>query len=118
MNCSGLTRKSEINRIRLYLILRISRELKIKTITATELARNLSRVLDRLAARGEAIIVERNHRQVARIIPEHTYQTALEAMGDLYRTLPDEAAVGWLVDGRTQPAQDGTVASVRNPWAT
>lgn len=90
----------------------------MKVITATELARNLSQVLDTLASKGEEIVVERNHRQVARIIPGLTHQTALEAMSDLYRTLPAEAAAGWLADSRAQPVQDDTVASVGDPWAT
>jgi len=90
----------------------------MKVITATALARNLSQVLDRLAAKGEEIVVERNHRQVARIIPGHTHQTALEAMSDLYRTLPDKAAAGWLADSRAQPVKDSTAASVVDPWVT
>lgn len=88
----------------------------MKVITATELARNLSQVLDKLAASGEEVIVERNHRQVARIIPGPARQTALEAMSDLHRTLPDAAAAGWLRDSRTQPIEDDTLASSKDPW--
>lgn len=72
----------------------------MKTITATELSRNLRDVLDRLAIEHEEIIIERNHRQVARLIPGPGQQTALEAMSDLYRTLPMEVAEGWLEDAR------------------
>lgn len=90
----------------------------MKVITATELARNLSQVLDKLATRGEEIIVERNHRQIARIIPGRMYQTALEAMSDLYRTLPEKAAADWLADSRAQPFKDQSAASIREPWAT
>ena len=68
----------------------------MKTITATELARNLRQILDRLVADGEEIVVERNHQRVARILPGPGRQTALEAMADLYRTLPDDAAAGWV----------------------
>jgi len=90
----------------------------MKVITATELARNLSQVLDALTAKGEEIVVERNHRQVARIVPGRMHQTALEAMSDLYRTLPDEAAAGWLADSRAQPVGDESAASVKDPWTT
>ena len=41
----------------------------MKTITATHLARNLRRVLDRLAVEGEGIVIERNRQQVARLLP-------------------------------------------------
>lgn len=41
----------------------------MKTVTATELARNLSRVLDRLAVEGEEVAVERYGEEVARLIP-------------------------------------------------
>jgi antitoxin (DNA-binding transcriptional repressor) of toxin-antitoxin stability system len=61
----------------------------LKTVTATELARNLSRVLDRLAVEGEEVVVQRNGQKVARLFPGAARQSALEAMADLYRTLPD-----------------------------
>ncbi len=79
----------------------------MRTVTATELARNLREVLDRLTLEGQEIIVERNHRQVARILPGRGHQTALEAMADLYRTLPAEAGTGWLADSRAESAGAG-----------
>lgn len=72
----------------------------MKTITATELARNLRQVLDRLAVQGEEIVIERNNQQVARIVPGPGKQTALEAMADLYRTLPEDSAAGWKTNSR------------------
>jgi len=72
----------------------------VKTITATELARNLRRVLDRLVVEGEEIVIERNREQVARLVPGPARQTALEAMADLYRTLPEESAATWEADSR------------------
>lgn len=89
----------------------------MRMITATELARNLRQVLDNLLANGEEIVVERNHRQIARILPGPGTQTALEAMADLYRTLPDSAAAGWQAAGRQMEEQGANVADgVRNPW--
>jgi len=72
----------------------------VRTITATELARNLRRVLDRLAVEGEEIAIERNREEVPRLLPGPARQTALQAMADLYRTLPEDAAATWEVDSR------------------
>jgi len=67
----------------------------LKTITATELARSLSEILDRLTVEREEIVIERNHRQIARLIPGPGRLTALEALADLYRTLPEDAGGTW-----------------------
>lgn len=89
----------------------------MRTITATELARNLRDVLDRMARDGQAVAIERNRQQVARLVPGPVHQTALEAMADLYRTLPEDAAAGWEADGRAGAA--GSLADeARDPWAS
>jgi len=91
----------------------------MKTITATDLARNLRRVLDRLAIEGEEIVVERNHEQVARLLPGPARQTALEAMADLYRTLPEDAAATWEADSRKGRWKGSRLdKGIRNPWAS
>ena len=90
----------------------------MKTITSTELARNLRQVLDRLAAEGGEIVVERNQRQVARIIGTPSHQTALEAMADLYRTLREDAAGDWEGDSRESLARDDIETGVRDPWVS
>ena len=90
----------------------------MKTITATDLARNLRTVLDRLAVDREEIVVERNHQPVARLVPGQGRQTALEAMADLYRTLPEDAAHGWMEDGRAGPGGRLLDDEARDPWAT
>jgi antitoxin (DNA-binding transcriptional repressor) of toxin-antitoxin stability system len=87
------------------------------TITATEFVRNFRKFLDRIEAQGEEIVIVRNHQEVARILPGPAHQTALEAMADLYRTLSEEAAAGWLTDSRR--AANATLAQeLRDPWAT
>jgi antitoxin (DNA-binding transcriptional repressor) of toxin-antitoxin stability system len=89
----------------------------MRTITATELARNLRRVLDRLAIDGEDIVIERNREQVARLVPGPARQTALEAMADLYRTLPEDAAATWEADSRRGRWKGSRLdKGVRNPW--
>lgn len=86
-------------------------------MNATELAKNLSRVLDSLASQGDGIIIERNHRQVARLLPGPGQVTALEAMGDLYRILPKRAAETWEADARSGDWKGGTLEDgLRDAW--
>ncbi|NTV15324.1 MAG: type II toxin-antitoxin system Phd/YefM family antitoxin [Desulfobulbaceae bacterium] len=87
----------------------------MRTVTATELARNFRTMLDRVEFKHEELIVIRNNHQVARIVPGPASMTALEAMADLYRTLPEEAAQGWLDDSRQAK---GLLDEVRDPWAS
>jgi len=78
----------------------------VRTISATDLARNLRRVLDRLTVEGEEIVIERNREPVARLLPGPARLTALEAMADLYRTLPEDAAATWEADSRRGRVND------------
>lgn len=86
----------------------------MKTVTATELARNFRRYLDQVEFQGEELIVIRNHHPVAKVVPGPTKMTALQAMADLYRTLSEEAGRDWLQDSR----QDRSIDELRDPWAT
>jgi antitoxin (DNA-binding transcriptional repressor) of toxin-antitoxin stability system len=91
----------------------------LKSITATDLARNLRRVLDRLAVEGEEIVIERNGQQVARLLPGPARQSAVEAMADLYRTLPDDAAATWEADSRKGRWQGSRLnKGIRDPWTS
>ncbi len=91
----------------------------MKTITATELARNLSEILSRLAIDREEIVIERNHRQVARLIPGPGQLTALEALADVYRALPEDAAASWETDARASSLRGERLPKgVRDPWAS
>ena len=91
----------------------------MKTITATNLARNLRRVLDRLAIEGEEIVIERNREQIARLVPGPARQNALEAMADLYRTLPEDAASAWEADSRRGRWKGSRLdKGIRDPWAS
>jgi len=86
----------------------------MRNITATELARNLRQVLDNIMSTHEEYVIERNHRQIARIIPDVGQQTALEALADLYRTLPEDAAGNWLKDSHRVASMISE--EIRNPW--
>jgi prevent-host-death family protein len=93
----------------------------MQTVTATELARNLRRILDRVEHSGEEIVVVRNGDAIARILPGPPHQTALEAMADLFRTLPADAAAGWVevACGRGRDTgPEGTLLELDDPWAT
>ena len=91
----------------------------MKAITATELARNLSRVLDRLAVEGEEVVIERNGQEVARLLPGPARQTALEALADLYRTLPESAGITWEGDSRKGRWRGSRLdKGIRDPWAS
>ena len=91
----------------------------MKTLTVTEAARNFSRVLDEVEKGQEEIVLVRNHRQIVRLVPEPLSQTALEVFGDLYRTLDDKTAEA-LIEGvrKARKARHGTLASLKNPWAS
>ena len=88
----------------------------MKTVTATELARNFKQMFDLVEFHGEELTVVRNNHQVARIVPGPATMTALEAMSDLYRTLPDDAGAGWLQDIREN--ETGMSQQVRDPWVS
>jgi len=78
----------------------------MKTLTVTEVARNFSAILDGVEREQKEVVLIRNRRQIARLVPEPPALNALEVLGDLYRTLDDAtadalaAAVGGARDGR------------------
>jgi len=83
-------------------------------MTVTEFSKKLKAIFDRIEYKGEEVILVRNKHRIARIVPGSPHLTAIEAMGDLYRTLPEDAAVGWSEDSRgTAHVSD----EVRDPWA-
>jgi antitoxin (DNA-binding transcriptional repressor) of toxin-antitoxin stability system len=88
----------------------------MKKITATELARNLRAVLDRVRESGESYIVERGGQPVVQVTPTPGEQSAEQALADLYRTLSPQAAEGWLDDARR--GSSGLDEEQRDPWAS
>ena len=89
-------------------------------VTATDLARNLKNVLDRVEFRGEEFTIVRNNALIANITPGLVKMTALEALSDLYQTLSPEAARGWAESARWMGAKKRkknlTLKGSRNPW--
>ena len=91
----------------------------MKKLTVTEVARNFSTVMDRLETDQEEIIVIRNNKPIARLVPEPPAQNALEVLGDLYRTLDDETAdalVKAIQSGKK--GKHGKLNELRDPWAS
>ena len=90
----------------------------MKTLSVTEVARNFSAVLDSLERDQEEIVLVRNRRQIARLVPEAPRQDALEIFGDLFRKLDDktaEALSAKMSSARKGPR--GRVSELKNPWA-
>lgn len=83
-------------------------------MTATEFAKNIKKTLDRLEFGGEEIIVTRNNQAIARIIPGSHHMTALEAMADIYQTLPPDVAKDWLKESRLRGKLSEEIS---DPWA-
>ncbi|MBI2509119.1 MAG: type II toxin-antitoxin system Phd/YefM family antitoxin [Betaproteobacteria bacterium] len=91
----------------------------MKTLNVTEVARNFSAVLDGVERKQEEVVLVRNHRRIARLVPEPPAGNALEVLGDLYRTL-DEGTADALVTAvdRGRKRGRGTLGELRDPWAS
>jgi antitoxin (DNA-binding transcriptional repressor) of toxin-antitoxin stability system len=84
----------------------------------TDVARHFSAVLDTLERDQEEIVLVRNQRHVARLIPEAPHQDALTVFGDLYRTLDDDTARALSTAIAAQrKSRRGRVSELRDPWA-
>lgn len=85
----------------------------MQTISATDLARNTREILDKVAIRGESVIIERNRAMIAQIIPPPQTMTASQALAELMLPMLTPAqASAWLRDSKGDFG-DG----VRDPWA-
>ncbi|MBY0495122.1 MAG: type II toxin-antitoxin system Phd/YefM family antitoxin [Cyanobacteria bacterium] len=90
----------------------------MKRLSATNVARNFSAVLDEVERDQEEIVLVRNQRQVARLVPEAPRQDALEVFGDLYRTIDDDTADSLSAAiGATRKSRRGRLSELRDPWA-
>jgi len=87
----------------------------MKTMTVTEVSRNFREVMDGVEEAGEEVVLMRNRRAIARLVPEQAEQTALQILGDLYRTL-DEATGNALAKAVARGKMADKVGDLRNPW--
>lgn len=81
-------------------------------MNVTDFARDMKHVLNLVEYRGEEILLMRNKKKLAKIIPQGVKSTALEVFSDLYRTLPEVAAVSWLRDSRSASTSSEMSASI------
>ena len=66
----------------------------------------------------EEIVLVRNRRSVARLVPEAPRQDALSVFGDLYRTLDDQTAEALSAAiAANRKSRRGRVTELRDPWA-
>lgn len=90
----------------------------MKTLSATEVARNFSAVLDAVERDQEEIVLVRNARRIARLVPDVPAQDALQVFGDLYRTLDEETAEALSAAIASQrKSRRSRVSALRDPWA-
>ncbi len=69
-------------------------------------------MLDLVEYKGEEIVLTRNNHKIARITPGSPHLTAIEAMSELYRTLPEDGAENWEEDSKIP----GTLDEMKDPW--
>lgn len=90
----------------------------MKRRSVTDVARNFSAVLDALERDQEEVVLVRNQRQIARLVPEAPLQDAMSVFGDLYRTLDDETAEALSAAvASNRKGRRGRVSELRDPWA-
>ena len=90
----------------------------MKKISVTELSRHFRAVLDRLEEGGEPLLIVRNKRPVARLVGGGAPRmTALEALGDIYRTLDDEEGRRWLEDAHCS-RETRRISEISPAWSS
>ena len=91
----------------------------MKTLTVSEVARRFGEVLDEVEREQEEIVLVRNRRQVARLVPEPPEQNALEVFGDLAGTLDEKTAKALSkAVSISRKGSTATLNALRNPWAS
>ena len=88
----------------------------MKILSITEAARNFSAVMDDVERDREEIILVRDRKTIARLVPELPAQNALEVLGDLYGTLDDKTADALTkAIRRSRKGKGKSIGNLRNP---
>lgn len=91
----------------------------MKTLTVSDVTRRFGQVLDEVEREQEEVVLVRNRRQVARLVPEPPHQNALEVFGDLAGTLDEKTADSLAKAVRvSRKRPTATLNALRNPWAS
>lgn len=85
-------------------------------ITASELARNLRRVLDQLEHGDVEIVVTRKTHEIARLLPNLPRLTALEAMADIRGSSNARRSDAWARDAAKLDSRASH--EMKDPWAS
>ena len=88
------------------------------SVSATEFARNFSRMLDQVEHQGMTISIVRNQKLVATVVPHLRQQRAMEAFGDLYRPLDGAVKGDWMADVKrlNKSLKDRLNGKGLDPW--
>ncbi len=84
--------------------------MKPQTISASDLARSTSTILERVLS-GETVKVMRNRTEIAHIVPARRTMTAAQAIAGLEGKLTPAQGNSWLRDSRGEFDEE-----VANPW--
>jgi len=84
--------------------------MKMRIISASDLARNTSAILERILI-GETVSVMRNRTEIAHIVPAKRTMKAAQAIAGLEGGLSPAQGESWLKDSRGDFDEE-----VRNPW--
>ncbi len=88
----------------------------MRTMTITELGKNLASVMEAVENQHDEVVVMRERKPVARLVPEPDEQDAFEILNDLGGGL-DEASAADLVEAIDQGKKSGrgTLTELRDP---
>lgn len=90
----------------------------MKRLSVTDVARNFRAVLDAVEQDQEEIVLVRDQRRVARLVPEDPRQDALEVFGDLCSTIDGDTADRLSAAIAAQrKSRRGRLSELRNPGA-
>jgi antitoxin (DNA-binding transcriptional repressor) of toxin-antitoxin stability system len=91
----------------------------MKVLSYDALAQNFPKTWATIESRGEEVVVTRNRRRVARIVPEPPPADALDVFGDLRGALGEEAGAVLakkMAEVRNGKRRKGTLRELRTPW--
>ena len=93
----------------------------MKVLAYEALVRDFRKTWAFIEATGEEIVIKRDHRRVARIVPEPRALPALEIFGDVHSVLGEAGGAALtrkLASVMSGKRRHGTLRELRNPWAS